>query len=151
MLGADPMMDSEHLPLEMRPSAFQPVDVAEIVPDVLADAVVDRVMMEPALQADIARELIAHDVGAGLDVFNDLPLYGLRLRSSTFIARRSAPRSIMPNTAVLPMPPVPACCRFHSCLLRSFPPTNVSSISTSPLSGLLKDFVLAASRNRWVM
>ena len=34
--------------------------------------------MKPPLQADIARELITHDVGAGFDVFNDLALYGLR-------------------------------------------------------------------------
>src|SRR5712671_4339743 len=35
-------------------------------------------MMEPAFQADVTRELIAHNVSTGLHVFNDLPLYGLR-------------------------------------------------------------------------
>ena len=53
VLGADPtdpMVDTEHLPLEVRPCAFQPVDVAEVVTDVLAEAVVDSVVVEPALQ-----------------------------------------------------------------------------------------------------
>ena len=36
-------------------------------------------------------------------------------------------------------------------MLRSLPPTNVSSISTSPASGLLNDLVFAASRSRCVM
>ena len=35
-------------------------------------------MMEPAFQADVTRELIAHNVSTGLHVFNDLPLHGLR-------------------------------------------------------------------------
>ena len=74
MLGADPMLDTEHLPLEVRPRAFQPVDMAEVVADVLSEAVVDGMVMEPAFQADMARELIAHNVGDGFDVFNDLAL-----------------------------------------------------------------------------
>jgi hypothetical protein len=81
MFGADKVVDTEHLPLEVRPRAFQPVDVAEVVADILAKAVIDGVVMESAFQADVARELIAHDVGTGLDVFNDLALNGLRGQS----------------------------------------------------------------------
>ena len=44
------VVNAEHLPLEVRPCAFQPVDVAEVVTDVLAEAVVDSVVVEPALQ-----------------------------------------------------------------------------------------------------
>jgi len=75
VLRANPMVDTKHLPLEMRPCAFQPIDVAEVVADILAEAVVDGVMVEPPFQADVARELIAHDVGARFDVFNDFALY----------------------------------------------------------------------------
>src|SRR6266404_3165463 len=77
VLRADPMVDSEHLPLEVRPRALQPVDMAEVVADVFTEAVVDGVVVEPAFQADVARGLIAHDVGAGLNVLNHLPLYRL--------------------------------------------------------------------------
>lgn len=70
VFGANPVVDTEHLPLEMRPRAFQPIDVAEIVSNVFAEAVVDGMVMKPPFQADVARELIAHDVGAWFDVFN---------------------------------------------------------------------------------
>lgn len=36
VLGADPVVNAEHLPLEVRPCAFQAVDMAEIVTDVFA-------------------------------------------------------------------------------------------------------------------
>ena len=78
MFCANEMMDAEHLPLKVRPCAFQPVDVTEVVADVLAEAMVDRMVMEPTFQANVARELIAHNVGAGFDVFNNLTLNGLR-------------------------------------------------------------------------
>ena len=41
VLGANPVMDTEHLPLELRPRAFQAVDVAEVIPDVLPEGMVD--------------------------------------------------------------------------------------------------------------
>jgi hypothetical protein len=77
MFGANEVVDAEHLPFEVRPRAFQPVDVAEVVADILAETVIDGVVIEATFQPNVARELIAHDVGAGLYVFNDLALNGL--------------------------------------------------------------------------
>ena len=76
VLGADPVVNAEHLPLEVRPCAFQTVDVAEVVADVFADPMVDRVVVEPAFEAAIARELVGHDVGSWFDILDDLPLNG---------------------------------------------------------------------------
>ena len=81
VLGADPVVNAEHLPLEVRPCAFQAVDMAEIVTDVFADPMVDGVVVEPAFEAAIARELVGHDVGSWLDILDDLPLNGLGVKT----------------------------------------------------------------------
>ena len=113
MFDADKVVDPEHLPLEVRPCAFQPIDVAEVVADVLAKAVVDGVVAEPAFQTDVAREFIAHDVGAGLNVFNDLALNGSRFqalhlhRAEITAALQHAKHGSLadaPSSDVLPLP-----------------------------------------------
>jgi hypothetical protein len=74
MLYADPVVDAEHLTLEVRPRTFEPVDVAKVPSNVFASTVIGGVMVKPAFQTDVASGFIARDIGAGLDVFNDLAL-----------------------------------------------------------------------------
>lgn len=61
-------MCPDDLALEQRPNALDPVGVQHVMPDILARAVVDAVVVVIALKADERAMLVSHDSGASLDV-----------------------------------------------------------------------------------
>src|SRR4029077_14832082 len=74
---------------------------------------IDGMVVEPTFQADVARELIAHDVGAALDMFNDFALNRLsrqvlRLHRAEITAALQHAKhgsfADAPSSDVLPLP-----------------------------------------------
>lgn len=64
VLGRDVVVNAIDLALEQAPGALDPVGVAEVVANLLADAVVDTVDVIGGPEPLIAGVLVSHDIGA---------------------------------------------------------------------------------------
>ena len=144
-------MNTEYLPLEVRPCAFQPVDVTEIVSDVLAETVVNGVVVEAAFQTNVTRELIAHDVGAKFDVFNNFALNRFGRQVVNFHRAEIAASFHHPKDGSLARATSPGMAPPPLVLVAFFAADEGFVDFDLAAEGLLKDLVRAASRSRCVM
>jgi hypothetical protein len=103
-------------------------------------------------QSAIGLEFVAEDRRARLDVFADTGLHFVLPAIADDEARTSPPRSTMPMTIALSLPPVPVMtlARRAVCMLRDLAPMKVSSTSTL-LENFPPCFACIAKGMRWSM
>src|SRR6266568_316603 len=139
--------------LQQAPEVFQPIGMDAAIH--VLHGVIDNLMRVIALQSFVGKQCVGVQGRTSFDLFSHFRLQFFLFRLVITLVRIFPPRSRIPMTAVLSLPPVPVILRLRSlmCILRALPPMKVSSASTSepgpPI--LTKDLDCTARRMRCIM